>query len=70
MSLASSRQARAQPELTAPPPSFDLQVPAYIENYDKFITKGVKEVYVVAINDTFVLQAWSKKLAEQGTKVR
>ncbi|KAL7409387.1 Redoxin-domain-containing protein [Mrakia frigida] len=51
-------------------PTCSSQVPAYIASFDEFAAKGVKEIFVIAVNDTFVLQAWSKKLAEEGTKVR
>ena len=28
------------------------QVPAYIASYDEFAAKGVKEIFVIAVNDT------------------
>lgn len=48
-----------------PPFLHGRQVPGYISNYDAFAAKGVKEIFVVAVNDTFVMQAWAKKLAGQ-----
>ncbi|KII84722.1 hypothetical protein PLICRDRAFT_146181 [Plicaturopsis crispa FD-325 SS-3] len=51
-------------------PSCSSQVPAYIEDYQKFKAKGVKDIYVVAVNDAFVMKAWKAKLAPDGTPVR
>ncbi|KAG1774554.1 hypothetical protein EV702DRAFT_1280459 [Suillus placidus] len=48
-------------------PSCSSQVPHYIADYDKFKAKGVKNIYVVAVNDVFVVKAWKEKLAPQGT---
>jgi len=44
-------------------PSCSSQVPGFIENFDKFQAKGVTGVYVVAVNDVFVVKAWKAKLA-------
>ncbi|KAF9523029.1 Redoxin [Crepidotus variabilis] len=44
-------------------------IPAYIENYQKFKDKGVNEIYVFAVNDTFVTKAWKEKLAPNGTPI-
>jgi len=38
------------------------QVPGYIEDAEKFAGKGVQGIYVVAVNDAFVMQAWKKDL--------
>ncbi|KAH7919676.1 Redoxin [Leucogyrophana mollusca] len=51
-------------------PPCSSQVPKYIEDYDKYKAKGVKNIYVVAVNDAFVVKAWKEKLAPQGTGVR
>ena len=32
------------------------QIPGYIEAYEQFKTKGVDNVYVVAVNDVFVMK--------------
>ncbi|TCD71110.1 hypothetical protein EIP91_000204 [Steccherinum ochraceum] len=48
----------------------NAHVPGYIQAYDKFKAKGVKDVYVVAVNDVFVMQAWKDHLASSGTPVR
>jgi len=47
----------------------NAHLPGYIENYDKFKTKGVNEIYVVAVNDAFVTKAWKEKLAPNGTPI-
>ena len=39
-------------------------VPGYVANYDKLKTKGVDEIWCIAVNDAFVMGAWGK---EQGT---
>ncbi|KAI9458979.1 Redoxin [Boletus coccyginus] len=46
------------------------QVPQYIRDYDEYKAKGIKDIYVVAVNDVFVTKAWKEKLAPQGTGVR
>ncbi|KAN0078232.1 Redoxin domain containing protein [Tylopilus felleus] len=51
-------------------PACSSQVPQYINDYDKYKAKGVKDIYVVAVNDAFVTKAWKEKLAPQGTRVR
>ncbi|KIK54613.1 hypothetical protein GYMLUDRAFT_206331 [Collybiopsis luxurians FD-317 M1] len=48
----------------------NAQIPEYIQHYDKFKAKGVNEVYVVGVNDAFVMKAWKEQLAPQGTGVR
>ncbi|ODN77221.1 hypothetical protein L202_05739 [Cryptococcus amylolentus CBS 6039] len=40
------------------------QIPSYIAQYDAFRAKGVKDIYVVAVNDIFVVNAWKDKLEE------
>ncbi|KAJ3989214.1 Redoxin-domain-containing protein [Lentinula detonsa] len=47
-----------------------VQIPGYIQNYDRFKAKGVNEVYVVAVNDAFTMKAWKEQLAPTGTGVR
>ncbi|KAF7986764.1 hypothetical protein HWV62_20354 [Athelia sp. TMB] len=51
-------------------PPCSSQVPGYISNYEKFKERGVKDIYVVAVNDAFVTKAWKQKLAPDGTPVR
>jgi len=31
-------------------------IPPYIENYQEFKAKGVKHIYVIAVNDAFVMK--------------
>ncbi|KAK0218890.1 Redoxin [Armillaria fumosa] len=45
------------------------QIPGYIDNYEAFKAKGVTGVYVVAVNDQFVMNAWKEKLAPKGTPI-
>ncbi|KAI0791377.1 Redoxin [Abortiporus biennis] len=45
-------------------------IPPYIQSCGKFKEKGVKDIYVVAVNDAFVTQAWKKELAPDGTEIR
>ncbi|CDZ97208.1 Alkyl hydroperoxide reductase/peroxiredoxin [Phaffia rhodozyma] len=51
-------------------PTCSEQVPGFIESYDKFVAKGVNDIFAVSINDAFVMKAWGKKLAPDGTKIR
>ncbi|SJL06800.1 uncharacterized protein ARMOST_10142 [Armillaria ostoyae] len=39
------------------------QIPGYIDNYEAFKAKDVTGIYVVAVNDQFVMNAWKEKLA-------
>jgi len=43
-------------------PPCSNHVPGYVEKYEAFKAKGVKDIYVVAVNDAFVTQAWKEKL--------
>ncbi|KAK0485374.1 Redoxin [Armillaria luteobubalina] len=45
------------------------QTPGYIDDYEEFKAKGVAGVYVVAVNDQFVMNAWKEKLAPKGTPI-
>ncbi|KAK0218882.1 Redoxin [Armillaria fumosa] len=44
------------------------QIQGYIDNYKAFKAKGMTGVYVVAVNDQFVMNAWKEKLAPKGTR--
>ncbi|EJD00450.1 Redoxin [Fomitiporia mediterranea MF3/22] len=45
-------------------PSCNNQAPGYISNAAAFIAKGITAIYIVAVNDAFVVQAWKEKLTE------
>ena len=32
----------------------NAQIPGYIRNYDDFKAKGIKNIYVISVNDVFV----------------
>ena len=44
------------------PSCSEIQVPEYIGRFKEFEAKGVKGVYVVSVNDIFVMKAWKKDL--------
>ncbi|PCH34733.1 Redoxin [Wolfiporia cocos MD-104 SS10] len=46
------------------------QIPGYIDAYEQFRERGVSNIYVVGVNDVFVMKAWKEKLAPNGTPVR
>jgi peroxiredoxin len=37
-------------------------VPGYVEHAEQFAAKGIEGIYVVAVNDVFVMKAWKKDL--------
>lgn len=43
-------------------PNCNSQVPGYLEQYEAFKAKGVKDIYVVAVNDIFVMNAWKHQM--------
>ncbi|KAI0665483.1 Redoxin [Trametes maxima] len=45
------------------------QVPGYIKAYDQFKAKGVSNIYIVGVNDVFVMKAWKQQLAPEGTPI-
>ena len=47
-------------------PTCSSQVPSYVEQYEAFKAKGVTDIYVVAVNDMFVVNAWKEKLLGEG----
>jgi len=51
-------------------PTCHSQAPGYIEKHDEFKTKGINEIYIISVNDVFVIKAWKEKLAPNGTPVR
>jgi len=44
-------------------------VPGFVSNYDKLKSKGVDEVWCIAVNDAFVMGAWGREQKAAG-KVR
>lgn len=44
-------------------PPCSSHVPGYVEQADKFTQKGIKNIYVVAVNDAFTTQAWKEKVS-------
>ncbi|GFZ42363.1 hypothetical protein JCM24511_00078 [Saitozyma sp. JCM 24511] len=49
-------------------PTCSSQVPSYISDLDAFKAKGVSDVYVVTVNDMFVVNAWKKQLLKDAGK--
>ncbi|EKC99668.1 hypothetical protein A1Q2_06087 [Trichosporon asahii var. asahii CBS 8904] len=49
-------------------PTCHSQVPGYIALADKFKQKGVDGIYVVSVNDQFVMNAWKKDLGGEGVE--
>lgn len=43
-------------------PTCSSQVPGFLADADKFSAKGVNAIYVVAVNDLFVMNAWKKNM--------
>ncbi|BEI79762.1 hypothetical protein CcaverHIS002_0102910 [Cutaneotrichosporon cavernicola] len=43
-------------------PTCSSQVPGFIADVDKFKAKGVDGIYVVSVNDLFVVNAWKKAM--------
>lgn len=43
-------------------PPCSSQVPGYVAQAEQFAAKGVKGIYIVAVNDAFTTQAWKEKL--------
>ncbi len=44
-------------------------VPSYLANFDKLKAKGVDEIWCFAVNDAFVMGAWSRD-QKAGGKIR
>jgi peroxiredoxin len=43
--------------------------PGYLVNFDQFKSKGIDEIWCIAVNDAFVMGAWGKDLKASG-KIR
>ena len=46
-----------------------FQLPGYEKLYEKFIDKGIDEIYCLAVNDSFVMNAWAKSQNLKNVKV-
>lgn len=44
------------------PTCSENHIPGYVSNLDKLKAKGVKQVFVTCVNDSFVTQAWGESL--------
>ena len=45
------------------------QLPYYDELYQKFIDKGIDDVYCISVNDAFVMNAWARDLGIKNVKM-
>jgi peroxiredoxin len=50
-------------------PPCSSHVPGYVTDAGKFAAKGIKGIYIVAVNDTFTTQAWKEKLGGSSPNV-
>ncbi|PWN29938.1 Redoxin [Jaminaea rosea] len=50
-------------------PPCSSHVPGYVSDVEKFQQKGIKDIYVVAVNDQFTVQAWKDKLGSKNDHV-
>lgn len=50
-------------------PPCSSHVPGYVEHADQLAAKGIKSVYIVAVNDAFTTQAWKEKLGSSNPNV-
>lgn len=45
------------------------QLPGFEEQYDDFKAEGIDDIYVVSVNDAFVMNAWAEYLGIKNVKV-
>jgi len=48
------------------PTCSNKHLPGYLERYDEFKTKGIDTIACMAVNDAFVMDAWSKAKGADG----
>jgi len=41
------------------PTCSEKQLPEYEKQYDKFLNRGIDEIYCISVNDAFVMNAWA-----------
>ena len=46
-----------------------FQLPGFESSYEKFIEKGIDEIYCLSVNDAFVMNAWANSLNLKNVKV-
>jgi thioredoxin-dependent peroxiredoxin len=46
-----------------------MQLPGFEENYKEFKDLGIKEIYCMSVNDSFVMNAWAKAQKIRKVKV-
>lgn len=51
------------------PTCSEQQVPGFDVLYDQIIDKGIDEVYCMSVNDSFVMNAWSRELSCSNVKM-
>lgn len=45
------------------------QLPGFEENYNKFLSNDVDEIYCISVNDAFVMNAWAKDQGIENVKL-
>lgn len=45
------------------------QLPDFEKLFDKFVEKGIEEIYCLSVNDSFVMNAWAKDQGLKNVKV-
>jgi peroxiredoxin len=45
------------------------QLPGFEKNYQKFMYKGIQEIYCISVNDAFVMNSWGKSQNVENVKL-